>query len=187
MNFIDEHGLASFKTEVITFGSGGGFAQESPSILLQIRLIREDSDHRGVGRIECSSFRVVDLNQDGNDELFITDLDGSYRVMYFDSENDYEPSDQSLRKRTDLQQIVDKGQLLFYPNPSVDYLFIRIDRFTAFTTIEMYDALGRLVIEKNMYSLTRFMDTSDFSPGLYTVQLKRQGQLVATEKLMIQQ
>jgi hypothetical protein len=74
-----------------------------------------------------------------------------------------------------------------YPNPAVNETNVMLDLDQPATVaFEVYDAIGRLVIQDEVYkeeSFTHILKLEGLAPGMYTVQLKV-GNRIMTKRLI---
>jgi len=75
--------------------------------------------------------------------------------------------------------------LLFYPNPTTDFLNINANISNNRTLIEMFDMTGRQVLNKYIENNT-IIPVNDFQKGLYLVRISEGNKIVHTEKIQIQ-
>jgi hypothetical protein len=90
------------------------------------------------------------------------------------------------------QTIEENNSTIVFPNPTTDAFVLEFNNNQAgLVTIYLYDINGRIVktlfkdnlrISQNQLSFNRLM----LSPGMYTIQVIREGNILANEKLVIQ-
>ena len=59
-----------------------------------------------------------------------------------------------------------KQNIVLYPNPATDYLYVNTDKQA---TVKMYDMAGRLI--KNQSYTTSGVGISELNPGMYVVEI----------------
>ena len=112
-----------------------------------------------------------------------------FRLHTFVDEEDSYPYLYSYMKSssTSTAKIPEINSLIIYPNPAAEQIFIRHDDKDVITTVRLSDVTGCVMIEKNIKpgSAETKLDISAAKSGIYIIQALNQGQLVATEKLII--
>ena len=64
-----------------------------------------------------------------------------------------------------------------YPNPANDVINIDLKAISLEnTTIEMYDAIGKLVMNQKLSSVNSVVSIADLSKGIYTIRIIANGQ-----------
>ncbi len=94
---------------------------------------------------------------------------------------------QTISKEIKLSRELKPGEFFLYPNPAVNETNVMLDLDQSATVaFEVYDAIGRLVIQDEAYkegSFTQILKLEGLAPGMYTVQLKV-GNMVMTKRLI---
>lgn len=72
-----------------------------------------------------------------------------------------------------------------YPNPAKDKLVIQLDEsYTDVTTIELYDAIGKLVIEEKVNTSVTNLNVSKLAKGIYSVRITSANHKAATIRII---
>lgn len=88
-----------------------------------------------------------------------------YRLKQVDIDGNYTYS-------TVKMLLIDKGlQVLLYPNPLNDKLWIECNDKTSYVFIRIYDNVGRLMLEKEITATKDAIDVSKLSSGMYRIQV----------------
>jgi hypothetical protein len=94
---------------------------------------------------------------------------------------------QIISKEIILSRELKPGEFFLYPNPAVNETKVMLDLDQpAMVAFEVYDAIGRLVIQDEGYkegSFTHTLKLDGLAPGMYTVQLKV-GNMVMYKRLI---
>ncbi|MDP3199749.1 MAG: T9SS type A sorting domain-containing protein [Algoriphagus sp.] len=94
---------------------------------------------------------------------------------------------QTISKDIVLTREVGPNQFILYPNPAQNETNIMVDLDEgAEVEIQVFDAVGRMVIEDTIYRESTFIQTLDLNgmaPGMYMVQVKI-GYIIMTERLI---
>ena len=94
---------------------------------------------------------------------------------------------QTISKEIKLNRELKPGEFFLYPNPAVNETNVMLDLDQSATVgFQVYDAIGRLVIQDQAYkegSFTHTLKLDGLAPGMYTVQLKV-GNMVMTKRLI---
>lgn len=94
---------------------------------------------------------------------------------------------QTISKDIVLTREVGPNQFILYPNPAQNETNIMVDLDEgAEVEIQVFDAVGRMVIEDTIYRGSTFIQTLDLNglaPGMYMVQVKI-GYIIMTERLI---
>ena len=95
---------------------------------------------------------------------------GNY--LYLDNINvKYNPT------ATGISQQLNPTDVLVYPNPANDVINIDLKSVSLEnTTIEMYDAIGKLVMNQKLSSVNSVVSIADLSKGIYTIRIIANGQ-----------
>ena len=74
---------------------------------------------------------------------------------------------------------VDAGYIV-YPNPANDYVTINVKEFDLLkpNTIEIYDALGKIIYSSTITKSTMTINTNPWSKGVYTIHLMQNNQII---------
>jgi hypothetical protein len=94
---------------------------------------------------------------------------------------------QTISRVITLRKELKPGEFFMYPNPATSETNIMLDLDESATVaFQVYDAIGRLVIQDEVYkegSFTHTIKVDGLAPGMYTVQLKV-GNMVMTKRLI---
>ncbi len=94
---------------------------------------------------------------------------------------------QTISRGIKLRKELKPGEFFMYPNPASTETNIMLDLDESATVaFQVYDAIGRLVIQDEVYkdgSFTHTIKVDGLAPGMYTVQLKV-GDMVMTKRLI---
>jgi hypothetical protein len=94
---------------------------------------------------------------------------------------------QTISRDIKLRKELKPGEFFMYPNPATTETNIMLDLDESATVaFQVYDAIGRLVIQDEVYkegSFTHAIKVEGLAPGMYTVQLKV-GNMVMTKRLI---
>ncbi len=69
---------------------------------------------------------------------------------------------------------VETRDIKIYPNPSKDIFNVRCDCFDNSSSYRIYNALGQLMIEQKLFSITTQIDLSKYPAGLYYLKINTQ-------------
>ena len=85
------------------------------------------------------------------------------------------------------QAELEVNDLKVYPNPATEYILLEYLPKSNKATWELYDALGRKVMEKQLMKADRhrFILNKNLSSGLYFWVVKNGSELVGSGKLMV--
>ena len=63
-------------------------------------------------------------------------------------------------------------EISIYPNPAKDLIYVTLptEEFNN-TTIELYDAIGKLILVENVVSKTTLVSLNNLAKGIYTVRV----------------
>lgn len=126
----------------------------------------------------CAPF-YEDITNDGKRDLFIGNHAGG--LAFFNSIN---------MSGVGIEELFNEDNVLVFPNPSSDKITISIkDNSYSEMTIKCFDVLGNEVFELTTFNKTTHMDVSQFSKGIYFIQLlsKDEKQLKSVIKKVIVQ
>ena len=71
---------------------------------------------------------------------------------------------------------INEASVSVYPNPTRELIHIKIDASLLNTaTIELYDAIGKLVITEKVNNTTTTLNLADYAKGMYTIRVKAEG------------
>lgn len=84
---------------------------------------------------------------------------------------------------TDVQNIIVESGFSLYPNPARDKFYIQFNT-NQYQSIELYDAMGKLVLKENVNSLQMEISIERLSSGVYHLKLLGDAELEATVKLL---
>ena len=76
-------------------------------------------------------------------------------------------------------------QFEVYPNPTVDLLNIKFPNNVQSAKVQVFDVLGKAVLQTNMTSAQSNLDTSSWTPGMYVLQIMT-GDSVQTKRVIKQ-
>lgn len=63
-----------------------------------------------------------------------------------------------------------------YPNPTKDVIHVKMDAsLVDNATINLYDAIGKLVISERVNNTTTTLNLKDFATGMYTIRVVAEG------------
>lgn len=72
------------------------------------------------------------------------------------------------------------SSILVYPNPAKDVINVIMDAsFLNHTTIELYDAIGKLIIKEKVVNTTTSLIINSLSTGIYTVRVVSEGNQIS--------
>ena len=74
-----------------------------------------------------------------------------------------------------------KKAIRIFPNPTSDYFTIEINSEDIGKNIQIFDALGKIVLEKKIEVLNEKINVSQFSPGIYSIRFNQ-----SIQKLIVQ-
>ena len=168
------------------------------------------SDFSGMDSADCNVFKFRHLDGEDLDMDFDFDLDDHHNAFFFapgthcmkmdfeckDSENEdftivivSEGSEEELSRTPEIEE---KGNSAFevYPNPTSDYVQIKLDfDKKKATTLKIVDLNGKVVMERDFGKFegeyTERMDIRELVPGAYVIQVQH-GNERLTEKLLVQ-
>ena len=84
------------------------------------------------------------------------------------------------------QVIAEIENIRIYPNPTKGALNMEIiDHSTAQLHLEVFNQFGQKIEEKILYSRTSSLSLEKYSSGLYFIQFKKEGKLVASKKVLL--
>jgi hypothetical protein len=58
-----------------------------------------------------------------------------------------------------------------YPNPTNGEVFIVTEHFNSSSMVNVFDAMGKLIVNQNLVSSTSKIDLSDYEKGIYFIQV----------------
>ncbi len=94
----------------------------------------------------------------------------------------YQTAKVELSSVTSVENSGAGDEISLYPNPASDFVYLRVPSGRGYAAI--YDATGRKVISKAIFSRTTRIDASDLPPGLYIAKIRTDKEIVA-KKLII--
>ena len=105
----------------------------------------------------------------------------SYRLQMFDKDGSFTYSRIVLLKNK-----INAGGYVIYPNPANNFIAVSAG-YDAVNkaTLQLYDATGRLLLNKTMTSSSEEINTSQYSGGTYMLRMINDGEVV-TYKVIIQ-
>ncbi len=62
-------------------------------------------------------------------------------------------------------------KIIIYPNPANDALWVQLPKNTAYTTLEVYDNVGRKMTSQTIVDTIERVDLSNLSAGMYSIVL----------------
>jgi alkaline phosphatase D len=62
-------------------------------------------------------------------------------------------------------------KIIIYPNPANDALWVQLPKNTAYTTLEVYDNVGRKIASQSVVDTIERVDLSNLSAGMYSIVL----------------
>ncbi len=126
----------------------------------------------------CAPF-FEDITGDGLRDLFLGNYAGG--IAFFNSTN---------VNGVGIEELDFDSMVSLFPNPANDKLNIVFDDESySEKTIVMYDVLGKEMVNVNTYNKTIQLDVSDFSKGIYIVQIRSKDEKQSrqfTRKIIIQ-
>lgn len=75
-------------------------------------------------------------------------------------------------------------QLKLYPNPTNGIFTIELSSINASTTLEIYNAIGQLVMSSELTSYSATVNTDQMTKGIYIVRVKEGNTVIKTTKLI---
>jgi hypothetical protein len=75
------------------------------------------------------------------------------------------------------------GDAIIYPNPAKDHLTVRVGSLHNGARVQLYNALGRLMITKNLTSTVTTISLRGLSDGMYYVRVKN-GHQITIQKII---
>ncbi|MBK8612015.1 MAG: T9SS type A sorting domain-containing protein [Flavobacteriales bacterium] len=142
-----------------------------------------------VGWVQTNAIKMnvgFDKNRDNSDKIF-------YKVSGPFTQTSYEGS---LMLRPVMVSAVDPwasvpevsvtDQLVVYPNPAGEEVFIKLDNADGAATVELLDLLGQ-VVERTSFRASTPMSVVGLVPGMYVVRvLDREGVILGQERIIVQ-
>ena len=114
----------------------------------------------------------VDIDVDGDEDVFISTGDGTY--LYF--ENTSEKEGLFIDKKED-------APFRFYPNPAKDRISFLFESTSL--VVRMFSLSGQQVLRKTLYKEAPFLDLNNFKQGIYLLSLTDENNTRLTKKLVI--
>ena len=109
----------------------------------------------------CAPF-YEDISNDGKRDLFVGNYAGG--LAFFNSIN---------ASQVGIEEVLNDENVSIFPNPSSDKITISLkDNSYSEMTIRCYDVLGKVVFEKSTFNKMIDIDVSQFSKGVYVIQLQ---------------
>jgi len=109
----------------------------------------------------CAPF-FEDITNDGLRDLFLGNYAGG--LAFFNSTN---------VNQVGVKELFNDENVSVFPNPATDKISISInDESYQELTIKCYDILGKIVFEKSTFNKWIDIDVSQYSKGVYVVQLQ---------------
>ena len=101
---------------------------------------------------------------------------GTFTVMYYytDANNCSNSASQavSVSLCTGISEAFNASAISIYPNPAKDALYINLNTSSLDnTTIELYDAIGKLVVSQKVVDTITTLLISDLSKGIYSIRI----------------
>ena len=75
-------------------------------------------------------------------------------------------------------------QLKLYPNPTTGMFTIELSSMNASATLEIYNAIGQLVMSSELTSYSTIVNTDQITKGVYVVRVKEGNAVIKTTKLI---
>jgi hypothetical protein len=72
-----------------------------------------------------------------------------------------------------------------YPNPSAEILNIDLIEETPNATLQIFDLLGKIIVEKNLFLKNNTLNISNLEEGIYLVNVKSREQKLGVKKLIV--
>lgn len=86
---------------------------------------------------------------------------------------------------TGVQEIVTGSEMMrLFPNPANENITISVANESAFGTLEIFDAIGKKVMTKQIANRETQINVSDFAKGIYIVRLTAKSGTVSNQKLI---
>ena len=82
----------------------------------------------------------------------------------------------------------ENGSFVFYPNPASDFVTVSLkDSTNSFSTISVYDVLGKMILQKtaNDTVTTETIDLSSVNPGIYFIEVQTENNVKVVKKLLV--
>lgn len=89
------------------------------------------------------------------------------------------------RPSVGIEDFVEKIDLAVFPNPTADFLNVNFNNVSSPLYFEMVDALGRIVVAKELTSEASKVDVSKVEEGAYFYRISTQGVVVKSDGLVI--
>ena len=126
----------------------------------------------------CSPF-YEDITNDGKRDLFMGNYAGG--LAFFNSTN---------VSQVGVEELFTEENITVFPNPASDKFTIAIkDNSYEELAIKCYDVIGKVVFEKNTFNKIIDIDVSQFSKGIYFIQLQGKDSKkfkAVTKKIIVQ-
>lgn len=91
---------------------------------------------------------------------------------------------QSVQVCSGLQQLSISSEFRIYPNPTSDIFTIDMSNITNPSKLEIYNAIGQLVISTELNSYSTKVNIDQMPKGIYTVRVKEGNAVIKTTKLI---
>ncbi len=76
------------------------------------------------------------------------------------------------------------SSLAVYPNPATGYVRLAVDSYDGYS-YDIYDSSSRLVSSKTITSKNQLIDLAGFSTGIYIINVVSEGNVVASQKIVV--
>ena len=77
------------------------------------------------------------------------------------------------------------GKFIIYPNPAKKDVTIQFDNIFRYSSIEIMDITGRIVLTKDYTVMDNILfDVSQLTKGIYTIIVKDNHQIISSKKLI---
>ena len=74
------------------------------------------------------------------------------------------------------------NDIILYPNPANDFIYVDINSLTNFDSIEVYDIVGRKISELNIYFNS--LNISHLPKGIYNILFRKNNKIISKSKLI---
>jgi hypothetical protein len=118
-----------------------------------------------------------------NNEIYLTDEDnGSGNNLYYVSLSGYIPA-----ATTNAVNEIENSSASVYPNPASELVHFDLSKQFKTVSIQLYDITGKLVNSVSYDNSQQVvMNIDKYSPGIYFYKILAEGNLLKTERLIIQ-
>jgi PKD repeat protein len=101
---------------------------------------------------------------------------GTFNIMYYytDANNCSNSASQpaSVSLCTGLAEAFNASTISIYPNPAKDVVYVNLNTLSLDnTTIELYDAIGKLVVSQKVVDIISIIPLTDLAKGMYSIRI----------------